>query len=166
MRNVIRAAVSAGMVIGAAVGPATAQGLVREQRLSAPLVSEALATAVATCAQQGYRVSAVIVDMDGVRQGVLRGDGATIHTLDSSFLKAYTSATYREDTIVLADRLKDGQMSALQLKLPNVSIAAGGVSIKVEGAAIGAIGVGGAPGGDKDTACAKAGIDKVKDRMK
>jgi uncharacterized protein GlcG (DUF336 family) len=151
---------------GLSCWPAAAQGLIREQRLSAALVNEALGVAVATCAGQGYKVSAVVVDMDGVRQGVLRGDGAPIHTPDSAFQKAYTSATYRQDTIVLAERLKNGQMSILQQKLPYVTIAAGGVSIQVDGVAVGAIGVGGAPGGEKDTACARAGLEKIKDRMK
>lgn len=151
-------------LIGA--GPAAAQGLVTGHRLSAPLVSEALATAVATCATQGYKVSAVVVDMDGVRQGTLRGDGASVHTLDSSYLKAYTAMAYREDSIVLADRLKGAPMPPLQVKLPNVAFAGGGVAIKVADETIGAIGVGGAPGGEKDTACAQAGLDKIKDRMK
>lgn len=153
-------------LLGVGSVPAVAQGLITEQRLSAPLVNEALGVAVATCAGQGYKVSAVVVDMDGVRQGMLRGDGASIHTQESAFLKAYTSATYRQDTIVLAERLKNGQMSILQQKLPYVTVAAGGVSIKVNDVAIGAIGVGGAPGGEKDTACARAGLDKIKDRMK
>ena len=150
----------------AAVAPASAQGLITEQRLSAALVNEALGVAVATCAANGYKVSATMLDMDGVRMGTLRGDGAGIHTMDSSFLKAYTSVTYREDTIVLEKNLKNGQMSVLQTKLPNVAVAAGAVSVKVIGVAIGALGVGGAPGGEKDTACAQAGVDKIKDRMK
>jgi uncharacterized protein GlcG (DUF336 family) len=146
--------------------PASAQGLITEQRLSAALVNEALGVAVATCATNGYKVSAVVLDMDGVRMGMLRGDGAGIHTVDSSFLKAYTSVTYREDTINLEKNLKNGQMSVLQTKLPNVAVAAGAVSIKVNGVAIGALGVGGAPGGEKDTVCAQAGVDKIRDRMK
>ena len=153
-----------GLLLAAA--PAWADGLVTQRRLSAPLVSEAIAAAVASCLTQGYKVSAVIVDTDGVRQGMLRGDGASVHTQDSSFLKAYTAMTYREDTIVLSERLKDAPMPPLQSKLPNVAFAAGGVAIKIDGETIGAIGVGGAPGGEKDTACARAGLDKIKDRMK
>jgi len=145
---------------------ASAQGLITEQRLSAALVNEALGAAVAACAASGYRVTAVILDMDGVRQGMLRGDGAGIHTADSSFMKAYTSVTYRADTLELEKNLKNGQMSLLQTKLPNIAVAGGALSIKVNGVAIGAIGVGGAPGGDKDAACAQAGLDKIRDRMK
>ena len=166
MSRLVSALMRGAALLSLSVISASAQGLVSEKRLSAPLVSEALAVAVATCAQQGYKVSAVILDLDGVRQGVLRGDGAPIHTLDSSFIKAYTAVTYREDTIVLAARLKDAPMAPLQSKLPNVAYAAGGVAIKVDGETIGSIGVGGAPGGEKDTACARAGIEKIRDRMK
>ncbi len=146
--------------------PSLAQGLITEQRLSAALVNEALGAAVAACAASGYKVSAVVLDMDGVRMGTLRGDGAGIHTVDSSFLKAYTAVTYREDTIELEKKLKDGRMSILQDKLPNIAVAGGAVSIKVDSVAIGALGVGGAPGGEKDTACARAGVDKIRDRLK
>jgi uncharacterized protein GlcG (DUF336 family) len=165
MKHSIAFVFAAAGFLGCAA-PAFAQGLITEQRLSAALVNEALGVAVATCAGNGYKVTATMLDMDGVRMGVLRGDGAGIHTMDSSFLKAYTSVTYREDTINLEKNLKNGQMSVLQTKLPNVVVAAGAVSIKVNGIAIGALGVGGAPGGEKDTACAQAGVDKIKDRMK
>ena len=151
---------------GFGAAPASAQGLITEQRISASLVSEALVAAVATCATNGNRVTAVLVDMDGVRQGLLRGDGALVHTADSAYMKAYTAATYREDTIVLEERLKNGQMNPLQSKLPNVAVSGGGVAIKVNGTTIGALGIGGSPGGDKDTVCARAGVDKIRDRLK
>ncbi len=157
--------IGAGWLMSA-TAPLCAQGLLTEQRLPAALVNEALGAAVAACAANGYRVSAVVLDMDGVRMGMLRGDGAGIHTIDSSFEKAYTAVTYGEDTIVLEKNLKGGQMSNLQIKLPNVVVTQGGVIIKVNGVAIGALGVGGAPGGDKDTVCARAGVDKIRDRMK
>jgi len=143
-----------------------AQGLLTEKRLSSTLVSEAVATAVASCAAQGYNVTAVLVDMGGQRQGLLRGDGAALHTVDGAYMKAYTSVTYREDTGVVQGRLKDGQMNGFQMKLPNMAVQDGAAVIKVDNIAIGALGVSGAPGGDKDTACAKAGIAKISDRMK
>ncbi len=145
---------------------AMAQGVITEKRLSAALVSEALATAVAACAAQGYSVTAVLVDMGGQRQGLLRGDGAAVHTADGAYMKAYTSVAYREDTGVVQGRLKDGQMNGFQMKLPNMAVQDGAAIIKIDNVAIGALGVGGAPGGDKDTACAKAGIAKISDRMK
>ena len=153
----------AGLLAGST---AFAQGVITEKRLSATLVSEAVATAVAACAAQGYNVTAVLVDMGGLRQGQLRGDGAALHTMEGAYMKAYTSVTYREDTGVVQGRLKDGQMNGFQMKLPNIAVQDGAAVIKIDNVAIGALGVSGAPGGDKDTACAKAGIAKISDRMK
>ena len=62
--------------VAAASQPALSQGLIVMKRLSAALAHEAVAEAVAVCAKAGYAVTAVIVDNEGVRQAVLRGDGA------------------------------------------------------------------------------------------
>src|SRR5436309_1208555 len=78
-----------------AFGPvdASAQGLVTMQKLSASLANELVGEPVAACAQKGYTVTAVVVDLDGVRQALLRGNGAPIHTLDNAFYKAYSAAS-------------------------------------------------------------------------
>src|SRR5258705_9640998 len=70
---------------------AWAQGLISVQKLSAPLANELVGDTVATCAQKGYAVTAVVVDLDGVRPALLRGNGAPIHTLHKPFYKAYSS---------------------------------------------------------------------------
>src|SRR3954469_1195251 len=72
---------------------ASAQGLIADQRLSSTLAHEAVGEAVAACAKNGYAVTAIVVDLDGVRQAVLRGNGAAVHTLDSAYAKAYTAAS-------------------------------------------------------------------------
>ena len=149
----------------AGIHTAQAQGLVVAHRISSALAMEVVAGAVDACAKMGHRVTAVVVDIDGVRQALLRGDGASVHTADSSYMKAYTAATYRSDTIDLVERLK-GQPSNLQLRLPNVALAQGGVVIKAGNEAIGAVGVGGGPGANIDTTCARAGLAKVQDRLK
>jgi len=153
----------AAPVSGAAT--ARAQGLVTAHRIPAVLANEIVAGAVEACAKMGHAVTAVVIDIDGVRQAVLRGDGASIHTFDSSYMKAYTAATYRTDTIDLVERTK-GQVSNLQTRLPNVVMAQGGVIIKAGNEAIGAVGVGGGPGASIDTTCARAGVAKVQDRLK
>jgi hypothetical protein len=68
-----------------AAGPAAAQGLIATHRIPAGLANEAVMAAVAKCASQTYAESAVLVDADGVRQAVLRGDKAGSHTLDSAY---------------------------------------------------------------------------------
>ncbi len=87
MSRLMATAALAFAVLGTA-GGASAQGLVTMQKLSAPLANELVGDTVATCAQKGYAVTAVVVDLDGVRQALLRGNGAPIHTLDNAFFKA------------------------------------------------------------------------------
>ena len=158
-------------VLGTAAG-VSAQGLVTVQKLSAPLANELVGESVAVCAQKGYTVTAVVVDLDGVRQAVLRGNGAPIHTLDNAFFKAYSAASLtlarKEDsTKAVADRMSKSPATTVpQTPLPNVTYAVGGVAIKAGATTIGGIGVSGAPGGQFDEECARAAIAKIQDRMK
>jgi len=124
--------------------------------------------AVANCTQKGYAVTAAVVDLDGARQAMLRGNGAPIHTLDNAFYKAYSAASLtlarKEDsTKAVADRMsKNAPSTVPQTPLPNVTYAVGGVTIMAGGNAIGGIGVSGAPGGNFDEECARAAIAKSK----
>jgi uncharacterized protein GlcG (DUF336 family) len=153
--------------------PASAQGLIIKKRLSSSLAMEAVMEAVEVCKKAGYAVTAIIVDNEGVRQAVLRGDGAVVHTLDSAYVKAYTAASLapvRKDgsTKALSERIAKtpGVSTAGLASLPNVNFTPGGVTIMAGDEAIGGIGVGGAPGGNFDHDCAVAALDKIKDRMK
>ena len=159
-------------IVGAAAPGVQAQGLVNISKLSAPLANELVGESVANCAQKGYTVTAVVVDLDGVRQALLRGNGAPIHTLDNAFYKAYSAASLtlarKEDsTKAVAERMSKNPPSTVpQTPLPNVTYAVGGVTIKVGEAPIGAIGISGAPGGQFDEECARAALAKIQDRMK
>ena len=160
------------LVLGALATGAQAQGLVTTQKLSAALANELVGESVAACAQKGYSVVAVVVDLDGVRQAVLRGNGAPIHSMDNAYYKAYSAASLtlgrkEGSTKEVADRMAKAAPSTVpQTPLPNVTYAVGGVTIMAGGAAIGAIGVSGAPGGQFDEECARAALAKIKDRMK
>ncbi len=160
------------LAMTAAVTGAQAQGLVNMQKLSAQLANELVGDSVANCAQKGYTVTAVVVDLDGVRQAMLRGNGAPIHTLDNAFFKAYSAASLtlarKEDsTKAVADRMARSPATTVpQTPLPNVTYAVGGVTIMAGGTAIGGIGVSGAPGGQFDEECARAAIAKIQERMK
>src|SRR5947207_14332532 len=105
---VASAAVLACIAFGSAA--ANAQGLITTQKLSATLANELVGESVAECAKKNYAVTAVVVDLDGVRQAVLRGHGAPIHTLDNASYKAYSSASLslapqEEHTQVVAERI-------------------------------------------------------------
>ena len=161
-----------GIALLGAAGAAHAQGLVTTQKLSAALANELVGESVAQCAKNGYKVTAIVVDLDGVRQAVLRGDGAPIHTLDNAYYKAYTVASLglsrkEESTKQIADRMAKAPPSAVpQTPLPNVTYAQGAIAIMAGGNTIGGLGVSGAPGGHLDEECARAAIAKIKDRMK
>jgi uncharacterized protein GlcG (DUF336 family) len=158
--------------IAIAAATAHAQGLVTTQKVSAALANQLVGDSVAACAGKNYAVTAVVVDLDGVRQAVLRGDGAPIHTLDNAFYKAYSSASLtlsrKEDsTGAVAERMaKNAPTTVPQTPLPNVTYGRGGVAIMAGGNIIGGLGVSGAPGGQFDEECARAALAKIADRMK
>jgi uncharacterized protein GlcG (DUF336 family) len=148
------------------VSQAHAQDLLPTHRISAALANEAIAAVVAKCASEGYAETGVLVDADGVQQAVLRGDRAGAHTLNSAFAKAYTSASFKTDTSALVERSKTVPVLANLFKLPHLLLLGGGIVIKVGDEVVGAIGAAGAPGGDLDEACARAGLNKIKDQLK
>jgi uncharacterized protein GlcG (DUF336 family) len=164
MNSVFKTTLLAGAAaIGASV--VSAQTL-PTHRIPAALAVEAASEAVQSCASGGYKETVAVVDADGATIAEIRGDGAGIHSLDSAHDKAYTSVTFRSDTMALAERAKnDGPIAALA-KLPHVLFFPGGVVIKLSDEVIGAIGAAGAPGGNLDDGCAKAGLEKIRDRLK
>ena len=154
------ALLSLGLVASAAV----AQDLPVEKALPRALAVEA---ALAACEQQGYRVSAAVVDRAGLIRALIRGDGAGPHTLDSSSRKAYTAASLRGSTEELSKMVAaNPAVGGLREMNETILILGGGLPIKAGDEVIGGIGVGGAPGGDKDEACAQAGIEKIAPRLK
>ena len=169
LQGVARALV---FVASAAPTAALAQGVINMPKLSAPLANELVGESVAICAQKGYNVVAVVVDLDGVRQALLRGNGAPIHSMDNAYYKAYSAASLtlgrKEDsTKAVRDRIaKNPPTTVPATPLPNVTYAVGGVTIMAGGVAIGAIGVSGAPGGQFDEECARAALAKIQDRLK
>jgi uncharacterized protein GlcG (DUF336 family) len=149
-----------------------AQGVINMPKLSSPLANQLVGDSVAICAKRGYKVWAVVVDLDGVRQAVLRGDGAPIHSQDNAYYKAYSAASLtlgrgEGSTKEVSDRMAKAAPSTVpQTPLPNVTYAVGGVTIKAGNVAIGAIGVSGAPGGQLDEACAREALAKIQDQLK
>ena len=123
--------------------------------------------ALSKCEAGGYRVSVAVVDQSGNLKVLLRGDGAGPHTEDSSFKKAYTSASIRRSTNELAALItKVPTLQALRDMNDNILILGGGLPIKIGETVVGGIGVGGAPGADLDEACAQAGLEALQDETK
>jgi uncharacterized protein GlcG (DUF336 family) len=148
-------------------GGATAMAdTLQTHRIPAALAVEAANETIAACAKQGYRETAVVLDADGAVITVVRGDGAGIHTIDSAHDKAYTSVSFKNDTLALAERAKGEDSIAPLAKLPHVMFFGGGAVIKLGDEVIGSIGASGAPGAKLDDGCAHAGLDKIRDRLK
>jgi uncharacterized protein GlcG (DUF336 family) len=117
--------------------------------------------AMESCRNQGYQVGVAVVDRAGLAQVVLRDRFAGAHTLRVAGDKAWTAASFRTSTMDLAAETQPGKpMSGLR-SLPRFLAAGGGLVIEAGGSALGAIGVSGAPGGDADEACARAGIKAI-----
>jgi uncharacterized protein GlcG (DUF336 family) len=153
------------MALASAVALPTSAQLLERKDLSVGTALTIAQTAYQTCTAQGYRVSVTIVGRTGEVILQLRGDNASPHTMENSFRKAYTSRTFRIPSGEMVDRLKaDPQLGAIHLT--NVIATRGALPIKVGEDVIGAAGVSGAPGGEKDEACVKAGLDKVADQLK
>jgi uncharacterized protein GlcG (DUF336 family) len=159
MRHLVMAAALLVLAV-----PAKAQ-LLEHKDLSLATALEIATTAAETCKAQGNRVSVTVVGREGQIIVQLRGDGASPHTIENSQRKAYTSRTFRIPSGEFAKRVHDNPTLGL-VHLSGVIAAQGALPIAVGDDVIGAVGVSGSPGGDKDEVCAKAGLDKVADQLK
>ena len=144
--------------------PASAQ-LLNQKSISAAMAMTMAQTALDTCKTNGFAVSVTVVGRTGEVLVQIRGDGAGPHTVENSFRKAYTSRTFRTSSAEWTKNLANNPTRGPQF-LTNVIALAGALPIKVGEETIGAMGVSGAPGGEKDEVCVQAGIDKVADQLK
>ncbi len=162
-----------GIVLAAGVSAssrAEAQGANGEDRLPAALAVEAAMASISFCEKDGYRVTATVVDAGGEQLALVKGDHSTPHTKETAFRKAYTQVTLGpifnfEALGAFVEKMKGNPLQASFLSVPNVILLPGAVAVRAKGEIIAAIGVGGAPGGEKDEMCAAAGLAKIKDRL-
>jgi len=131
--------------------------LLTQQVLSSAAANQSTLAAVTECKKNGYRVSAAVVDKSGLIQSQIRGDGAGVHTIDSSRRKAYTAVSMGRPTQAFAELVsKHPDLHALGDMNDSILLLGGGFPIKIDGQIVGGIGVGGAPGSHLDEACARA----------
>lgn len=147
-------------------GVAQAQAVRTEKNMSLELANQLAATAVSACAANGYSVTATVVDRAGSVRAVQRADNAGPHTLEASQQKAYTSVSAKNSTLAMMEGAQKNLAAANLVHIPGFLLLGGGVPVKVGNEVIGAIGIGGAPGGHLDEQCALAALDKVKDSLK
>lgn len=163
--------VLAALLVSALVsGAADAQVRNSGYELPLALAVEAATAAVAACETAGYKVSVAVVDPSGEARAFVKGDHATVHTRETSFRKAYTTVTlgpiFGFDALgAFVEKARTSPVAASFLTVPNIILLPGAVAIRAKGEIIGAVGVGGAPGGEKDEACAAAGVAAIKARL-
>lgn len=146
--------------------PVQAQSVRSEKNMSLELANQIAAATVASCSASNYAVTATVVDRAGGIRAVQRADNAGPHTLAASLQKAYTSASAKNTTLAMMEAAQKNPAAANLVHIPGYLLLGGGVPVRVGNEVIGAVGVGGAPGGHLDEACANAGIEKVKEFLK
>ncbi|WCI07595.1 heme-binding protein [Arthrobacter sp. OVS8] len=136
------------------------EAVVAQNRISAGASADAVSAALAKCqAEKLPFVTVALVDRFGTVQALLRGDNAAEHTIEAARQKAYTAAAFGTPTSELSKRINGNGPSIADL--PGTLFLAGGVPLKVNGVSVAGIGVGGAPDGMLDEACATAGAEAI-----
>ncbi|WP_445503577.1 GlcG/HbpS family heme-binding protein [Microvirga sp. G4-2] len=159
----IRVAVLAALTLA----PAAASAQVLQERNISLAVAQELAQAtVEACAAKNFNVAATVVDRAGIVRAVLRADRAGPHTVEASRAKAYTAASARNNTSAIMDNAEKNPAARHLAAIEGFLLLGGGVPVKAGDEVIGAVGVGGAPGGHLDEECASAGIAKVQAKLK
>lgn len=141
---------------------AQAADLPSAKYLPLEMAQTAANAALAKCKADGYNVSVAVVARSGETKVLIKADGSGPHTVGSSTGKAFTSASMGRPTADLAKMIKEKpSLEGLRDMDSRLVILGGGLPIKLDGALVGGIGVGGAPGGHLDAACAAAGLAAI-----
>jgi uncharacterized protein GlcG (DUF336 family) len=161
-------AAAAGALMLAAAGPAAfaaGDGTHAIRVMTPETAMKAVSAALLECRKRGYQVSVAVVDRFGIEQATWRDRFAGAHTPDFALDKAWTAVSFRSGTTDLARATQAGQPSSGIRHMPRFASVGGGLLIEGGGSIIGGIGVSGAPNGDADDDCAKAGIAAIKDDL-
>ena len=146
--------------------PAAAQdATVTYKSLSPELALDLARATLSDCQKRGFQVAVVVTDRFGNPQVMLRDRYAGPHTPPTAQGKAWTAASFRTSTLDLMAISQPGMPQSGLRNLPNVVMIGGGITVEAGGTMVGAVGVSGAPGGDMDDACAKAGVAAIKDKL-
>jgi uncharacterized protein GlcG (DUF336 family) len=162
-----RAAAPAVALAGALLCTAAAaqQATYQARSITPEAALRAARAALATCGSNGHQVAVAVTDRAGHPLVMLRDRHAGPHTPATASSKAYTALSFKLDTTSFARVTQAGEVSSGIRQLPGVVAIGGGWPIEAGGSLVGAIGVSGAPGGDADDVCAKAGIAEIRDDL-
>ena len=148
----------------AALSPSASAQLPSSKVLTLDAAEAIAQEALAKCRADGYKVTVLVVDALNAPKAMVRDDGATASTTEVAKMKATATMLYNRPSGP-AQPPAPGT-AAPPATIPGTINAQGGVPIKVGNATIGAVAVSGAPGGDKDAACANAALTKLADKLR
>ena len=153
-------------LLGSAAALAQSSPATHSIRLLTPEAAQkAVNAAMAECRKQGFQVAVAVVDRSGVTQALLRDRFAGTHTPEVAANKAWTAVSFRTGTTELARATQAGQPASGLRSVPRFTAVGGGLTIEAGGSIVGGIGVSGAPSGEADESCAKAGIAALRDDL-
>lgn len=142
-----------------------ATGALSQKNMSLDIAEQLASSVIEACAKDNYNVSVTVVDRSGMPLVMKRMDNAGPHTLEASRMKAFTSLTTKNSTDNVMKTAQSNPGAANMSNIPGFLLLAGGVPVKSGDEIIGAVGVGGAPGGHLDQICALEGIEKIKNDL-
>lgn len=143
----------------------TDPGTISFKTLTPETALKAAQAAMKKCRDSGWQAAVAVVDRSGTAIVMLRDRFAGAHTPETAVGKAWTAVSFRTPTTALAETTQPGKPSSGIRSLPRVTAIGGGMLIESDGQIVGGIGVSGAPGGDNDDTCAKAGIAAIDDAL-
>ncbi len=157
----LRRAVPALILACVGIAHAADEATFSQRNLTPETALKAAQATLKKCRADGFQVAVAVVDRSGHPQVMLRDRFAGPHTPDTAVAKAWTAVSFRGATTTLAEETQSGRPMSGIRHLPRVAMIGGGLMIEGGGSLLGGIGVSGAPGGDKDEACARAGIAAI-----
>lgn len=157
--------IAAAIAIAVALPVRAADGVVTYKSLAPDAAFKLAKTALDKCRKDGFQVAVVVLDRFGAPLVSMRDRFTPVAALDIAKGKAWTAVTFTRDTKEFVQAMKDGAIGSGLASQPNVTPLVGGLMIQSAGSLVGGVGVAGAPGGDIDEACAKAGMAAIQDQL-
>src|SRR5260221_3983977 len=157
MNTKTRIALSASLAL--ASGLAGAQATFTERNITLNAAIEMATASLEDCRAKGYKVTVTVLNRHARTAVVISDDGVNPHTIENSMRKAYTAFTTKAPSVEVGKRAQP--LLSGFLLLDKLTTIEGGLPIMAGKELVGSIGISGAPGGEKDAACAQGGIDKI-----
>ena len=162
--NILKTTVILGMLCN--LSPAAAEEALISFRVLTPETALQLAQAtLKACRDKGYQVAVAVVDRAGTPQVMLRDRYAGAHTPGTATRKAWTATSFRTNTLSLAEETQADKPQSGVRFVDNALMLGGGVLVEAAGSTVGAVGVSGAPSGEQDDACARAGVAAIEMKL-